>query len=1497
MLALVFVISIAGTVFAGDGTFTTSNGIDGTFNFCVALRFNATATQIQKIQKAFQKASDILADATEGHHRFGTINIINNAGPEDIASAEFVVGNDLGIRGSAPPAEHIGYGVHRWHVATDYSEFADVSALPPNNMDDPGLYAAAFMIAHEFGHHAYGLADEYSGLDLTKPPNQQHVGLHANCAPGPNPGSQFQGHDDANLSYCLMDDYKQRGGLSIPNSSDPRYKYSLDEFCVASNHDKPDQNGFNITTYQSVRHNGKSCWETLASLDKSWRLPILNGLPNPNQPPSQPVTFSTSCGSQRVILLIDRSGSMANDGRLNFAKLGANLFTTFYENSYLGVVSFSNLPRVDYPLSLINSATARNAAKTATSSLTAFGATNIGGGLQTSLEQLTGAGDCATCPKTIILLTDGDHNVGTPPESVTAALQKAGVRVVAAVLGPNISLAAETSLKNITRQTSGQYIRLGFFNSTTQPASNSDASSLVGFFLRATNEIQGNGMIMQQRDLMTSGQVKEYPVLVEQNAANAMFTLTKSNQADGITLSLRTPSGAIITESGGTNIEFISDSNSRTLRVKTPQPGTWKVVASAGAVNTGKLDVLAFTEHGGVQLNTWVDEDDLVFPSPVKVHAAPLYDSTRVIGATVTGTVIRPDGSKALITMFDDGNFDEHGDEIPNNGIYSAIFNDYLGDGTYVFEVVAVNSNGRKYEGELADSTATPSVPPFSRMDSTTAIVSGMTSGDTVWVDDALPRGATPHGGGETWHWVDANPAPFMGGASHQSKLATGFHQHFFDGATAQLTINPGDKLFTYVFLDPDNMPREILLQWNDGNWEHRAYWGENNVNWGVDGTESRRRIGDLPNPGGWVRLEVDASLVGLEGRTINGMAFGVDGGRATWDRAGKGPHLPEVISPEVVWVNDALPAGATPDVVDDVWNWVSNNPAPFNGQLAHRTYFGNSGDPVQFRAHSFSGATVPMSIQPGDVLFAYVYLDPTYKPNEIILQWNDGDGWEHRAFWGSNFVDLGVTGTESRRFMGGLPPPGQWVRLEVPASYVGLEGKSVSGMSFGLYRDGGRGLATWDYAGKTNTLSSDPLPLHATTPFYRFFGTDYNGYYYYSTNDIGRADQSVQRIQFYIFPNQAAGTIPLYRFRNTAKRYFYTTNRNGPQPPVWEYEAIAGYVYPDNSTPGTVPLYIFRGTYDYFFTTTYSEGAGMTYEGISCFVNEAQSLTPIAPGHLQIIQDQSGYLLTWMDNSSNETGFKIEYRAINSWSQVATVGANISDFRIGTSAPEGSYRVRATNAAGDSAYSNEAGYADENAGPAPTNLLATATSGTSVLLTWTAPTGSISSYQVERSQSVNGSYTSLSSSPTTTTLIDFTASPGTAYLYRVRAVYTAGGHSNYSNKDLATTIIFEDDPLNPNGTKTVIRAQHLIQLRQAVNAVRALAGLGQASWTYPDPVSTPIEQRRPIFLEDVTELRSRLDDALTILNRALPYDPNPPLVRYGFINEAHFTQIRERVR
>jgi glucose/arabinose dehydrogenase len=164
---------------------------------------------------------------------------------------------------------------------------------------------------------------------------------------------------------------------------------------------------------------------------------------------------------------------------------------------------------------------------------------------------------------------------------------------------------------------------------------------------------------------------------------------------------------------------------------------------------------------------------------------------------------------------------------------------------------------------------------------------------DTVWVEDAPPTGAILVGTNENWNWVTSNPAPYSGSLAHQSGLVTGLHQHYFYNATATLSVGAGDTLFAYVYLDPANPPSGIMLQWNDGTWEHRAYWGANFSPWGTDGTVSLRNMGALPPTGQWVRLQVSAAQVGLQGSTLNGMAFTLYNGRATWDLVGKGSGTP----------------------------------------------------------------------------------------------------------------------------------------------------------------------------------------------------------------------------------------------------------------------------------------------------------------------------------------------------------------------------------------------------------------------------------------------------------------------------------------------------------------------------------------------------------------------------------------------------------------------------
>jgi WD40 repeat protein len=344
----------------------------------------------------------------------------------------------------------------------------------------------------------------------------------------------------------------------------------------------------------------------------------------------------------------------------------------------------------------------------------------------------------------------------------------------------------------------------------------------------------------------------------------------------------------------------------------------------------------------------------------------------------------------------------------------------------------------------------------------------GKASASSSWVDEGLPAGAlTGSDGGDSWIWTGGSPAPYAGTSAHQSDLNQGFHQHYFYGAHDTMQVNPADRLFTYVWLDPANPPSEVMLQWFDGTWEHRAYWGVDAIQPSLSGA-AYYHAGSFPVSGQWARLEVPAAAVGLQGANVSGMAFGLYGGQASWDHAGK-----EVSAPS--WVEDGLPTGAIlGSDGGDTWSWANNNPAPYAGALAHQ-----SSPAPSFHQHYFYGATQTMAVTPADKLFAYIWLDPANPPTEVLLQWFDG-GWEHRAYWGANALQLSLSGA-AYYHAGALPPAGQWTRLEVEAAAVGLEGQNVSGMAFGLYN----GRAVWDHAGKEAVSPSwveDMLPHGSVT-------------------------------------------------------------------------------------------------------------------------------------------------------------------------------------------------------------------------------------------------------------------------------------------------------------------------------------------------------------------------------------------------------------------------------
>ena len=188
-----------------------------------------------------------------------------------------------------------------------------------------------------------------------------------------------------------------------------------------------------------------------------------------------------------------------------------------------------------------------------------------------------------------------------------------------------------------------------------------------------------------------------------------------------------------------------------------------------------------------------------------------------------------------------------------------------------------------------------------------------------------------------------------------------------------------------------------------------------------------------------------------------------------------------------------------------------------------------------------------------------------------------------------------------------------------------------------------------------------------------------------------------------------------------------------------------------------------------------------------------ATPTTPTAPSGLTASPVSSSQInLTWTDSSTNETGFKVERSTDGvNFTLLTTVGGNVTTYGS-TGLAAGTlyaFRVRATNAAGDSANSNLASATTLAAlatPAAPTGLNATAVSASQINLAWTDASSNETGFKIERS--TGGSFVQIATvGAGVTAYASAGLAAGTAYSYRVSSS-NAQGDSGYSNVATATT-------------------------------------------------------------------------------------------------------------
>jgi hypothetical protein len=248
--------------------------------------------------------------------------------------------------------------------------------------------------------------------------------------------------------------------------------------------------------------------------------------------------------------------------------------------------------------------------------------------------------------------------------------------------------------------------------------------------------------------------------------------------------------------------------------------------------------------------------------------------------------------------------------------------------------------------------------------------------------------------------------------------------------------------------------------------------------------------------------------------------------------------------------------------------------------------------------------------------------------------------------------------------------------------------------------------------------------------------------------------------------------------------------------------------------------------------------GTGNALVGFGLLSQATQA--PAAPSNLSAAAASSSVVnLSWTDNDTapnRATGYDVEDSTDGvTFTQVATASAGATSFAVGGLQPSTTYtfRVRAFNSIGNSAYSNTASattLANNGGLAAPSNLTATAATATQINLAWTNNATIQTGFHIDRA--TNNTFTlnlvTQTAAANAVTFSDSGLTAGTTYFYRVRAFDAAGDSAN-SNTASATTLTLPAAPTNFHPTLVTTTGVDLAWVNNAANAasVKVFRALG----------------------------------------------------------------------
>lgn len=377
------------------------------------------------------------------------------------------------------------------------------------------------------------------------------------------------------------------------------------------------------------------------------------------------------------VLVIDRSGSMADDDKMTAAINAASFYVDITRNDDgVAVVPYNHdVAPAPFGMEVVD-VFVKGDATAFIGGLSPSGATSIGDGLAEALNRLAGSPTGNTrC--SIVLLSDGMENSEKFYSAVRADLIASDCPVTTIAFGAESN---ETLLQDIATDTGGLF----FFNDVfvSLPAAPAGPSSenemeldLGDIYEYAQAQAEDRQRLLRARGLLPirPEAPEEHKLVIDETVREAVFALDWAQRDVEMRMELFDPDGHLIHD-GNLPYDFADFRRGHLgWRLSKPKPGAWVVrVTHQGGAKTPVPYQVLVSGRSNLSLHLLLpDRLRSRFMTGDQVPLLALLSSTRPLDARVEAVVTGPDGGETLVRLHDDG---QHDDGQAGDGLYAGVF-------------------------------------------------------------------------------------------------------------------------------------------------------------------------------------------------------------------------------------------------------------------------------------------------------------------------------------------------------------------------------------------------------------------------------------------------------------------------------------------------------------------------------------------------------------------------------------------------------------------------------------------------------------------------------------------------------------------------------------------------------------------------------------------------------------------------------------------------------